>query len=223
MTKRCVFLFDIDGTLVDAPHGAGGLAFEYAFKQRYGIPNALTGVTLHGNTDPNILDECFLTHLGRLPTSTEAREILAHYILQLEHNLKHTGPMRILPGVTTAIQQIQNANCLLGLATGNVEEGARVKLASADLWKHFTFGGYGSDARERSELVKIAVNRAEKRLGRTCAKNEIWVVGDTPRDIIAAHDAGVPCLAVATGKYSLDELLAAKADELLKDLTEFVL
>src|SRR5262249_8185346 len=110
----------------------------------------------------------------------------------------------------------------IGLATGNLEAGARIKLTRGDLWHRFPFGGFGSDASERAELVRVAIRRGQSRLGRTLSRSEGGVIGDTPRDVAAAHAAGAQAVAVATGGHSLDELRASGAEAVYPTMGEWL-
>jgi phosphoglycolate phosphatase len=104
---------------------------------------------------------------------------------------------------------------LLGLCTGNLARGAELKLTAAGLWGPFRFGGYGSDAEPRADIVRAAWRRARE-LGAT----EGLVIGDTPRDILAAHDAGLAACGVATGRCSVHELAEHGAELVLPDFAD---
>ena len=107
----------------------------------------------------------------------------------------------------------------MGLATGNIEAGAWIKLRRAGLDSYFRFGGFGSDSENRTEVIRAAMRRAEEFLGRSVPRDYFWVIGDTPRDILHAKEAGVKNLAVATGGSTLAELSEYGPDYLLKDLS----
>ena len=109
---------------------------------------------------------------------------------------------------------------LLGLTTGNVEGAAHVKLARANLNRFFSFGGYGSDSPDRTELTKKALERGECRRRPALDRARCFSVGDTPRDIEAGHGAGIRVIGVATGKYSVEELPDAGADAAIESLLE---
>jgi phosphoglycolate phosphatase-like HAD superfamily hydrolase len=120
------------------------------------------------------------------------------------------------PGVRELLGRLRaRADVLLGLCTGNLERGAQLKLQSAGLWGEFHFGGYGSDAEPRPDIVRAAWSRAQA-LGATSA----IVIGDTPRDVLAAHEAGLPACGVATGRFSVQELLAHGAEIVLPDFSD---
>src|SRR5439155_27213126 len=109
---------------------------------------------------------------------------------------------------------------LLGLTTGGVEAAAHIKLARADLNRYFTFGGYGSDSTDWTELTRTAIDRAGTILGKPLDPGRVLVVGDTPLDIAAAHGAGAVGVGIASGHYGKKELEEAGADYVLGSLRE---
>ena len=109
---------------------------------------------------------------------------------------------------------------MLGLTTGNVEEAAHIKLARANLNRYFSFGGYGSDSPDRTELTKKALERAELVSGDTLDLARCFSCGDTPRDVEAGHGAGIRVVGVATGEYTTEELVEAGADAVIHSLVE---
>jgi phosphoglycolate phosphatase-like HAD superfamily hydrolase len=206
-----LFLFDIDGTLIGGG-GAGRRAFDRACLEVLGVDGALDGLKLDGMTDPLILEHVFTTHLGRAPREGEGEAVLARYLVHLGPEVAR-APYRIFPGVERALDRVAALpGSGVGLCTGNLAEGARLKLERGDLWRRFAFGGFGSDARQRADVVRVAIARGEAHLGTRVPKEKVWVIGDTPRDVDAAHAAGVPAVGVATGSFSVDELREAGAD-----------
>ena len=205
-----LYLFDIDGTLIGGD-GSGRRAFEQACHDHLGILGALEHLRLDGMTDPLILESVFRHHHDRTPTDDETRAIFDVYVRHLEAEVA-AGLYHVKPAVHETLDLLESRGATIGLATGNLEAGARIKLTRGDLWRRFAFGGFGSDAALRAELVRIAIERGVQRAGRRFMRDEIWIIGDTPRDIAAAHDAGARCVAVATGWYTLAELQEAGAD-----------
>lgn len=217
MTARRVqvVLWDVDGTLVSAG-GAGRRAFERAVEEFVGpFDGALAQMRLDGMTDRLIVREA-LTLLGRPHTEAFCDELLGRYVDHLRVEIHGPG-FRVLPGVEPALAALRDAGRAFGLCTGNVEEGARVKLAKAGLdgwfeWGERAIAGFAADGEAREDVVAAALRRAAARLGRPVPAGEALVVGDTPRDVSAAHRHGCPVLAVATGRYDVDELRATGAD-----------
>ncbi len=208
-----LLLFDIDGTLC-LSGGAGARALERATLELLGMRDALAGILLDGATDRAILRAIFKA-AGRPYDGELADRILARYVAYLPHELRSGEGYRLMPGARKVLAELSGREVVFGLCTGNLIEGARAKLDHGGLWDHFApphfGGGFGSDAEERHEIVRVAIARAEAHLGHTIEPTEVLVVGDTPRDVAAALAAGVPCLGVATGRTSETDLLAAGA------------
>jgi phosphoglycolate phosphatase-like HAD superfamily hydrolase len=189
-----LLLFDVDGTLVRTA-GAGRAAMERAIEEVAGFSDALKPVRLDGNTDPQILSEAFARAAGREATLDEITAIYERYVVHLEVELDaRLHEYQVLPGALRLIEAAVDAGYELGLATGNIEDGARRKLRPGDLDRHFAFGGFGSDAGERSELVAAAIGRS-----RGWPNEAIVVLGDTERDVHAARKVGVQAVGVLAG------------------------
>jgi phosphoglycolate phosphatase-like HAD superfamily hydrolase len=212
-------LWDIDGTLVSTG-GAGLRALDRACHELFGIEGAMRDVRADGKTDPLIVDEIFEQHRGRPATIAEREKILARYVECLSDEVARTERYVVLPGVEKALDAARARGATIGLATGNVEHGARIKLLRGDLWRHFAFGGYGSDAAERAALVARAIERGEAHAGRSFARRDIIVIGDTPRDVAAAHACGAFAIAVATGPHDTTALAKCGADVVMETLDE---
>jgi phosphoglycolate phosphatase len=210
-------LWDIDGTLVDSA-GHGRYAFDDAFEAVTGRPFDAR-VEMAGRTDHQIATE-MLGGLeqadGRVPLMLDQ---LAAALERRKELIRAEG--RAYPGVPEALAALAGrADLAQSLLTGNVEANAAVKVGAFGLerWLDFELGAYGSDPHEqRSDLVAVARERAEKKLGQPV---EPVLVGDTPLDVRAAREAGARAVAVATGFSSLGELDAAGPDELLIDLSD---
>jgi phosphoglycolate phosphatase-like HAD superfamily hydrolase len=210
-----VVLWDIDGTLVSAG-GAGRRAFERAVEDFVGpFDGALRDLRLDGMTDRLIVREA-LTLLGKPHTDALCDDLLGRYVDHLRTEIHGPG-YRVLPGVEAALSALRDAGLPSGLCTGNVVEGARLKLAHGGLDRWFEWGegaiaGFAADGEAREDVVAAALRRAAARLGRPIAAAEALIVGDTPRDVSAAHHHGCPVLAVATGRYGAEELGASGAE-----------
>lgn len=216
-----VYLFDVDGTLVSAG-GAGRRAFEKAVADRFGpLDGVLSGLRLDGLTDRLIVRKA-LEILDRPFDDRFCDALLDRYVEHLEVEIHGPG-YAVLPGVVPALDSLRDRGALLGLCTGNVARGALLKLGRGGLDAYFDFGpggvfGFAADGEERAKLVRAALRRASARLGRNVPAHEALVVGDTPRDVEAAHREGCPALCVATGRYSEEELRASGADHVVPSL-----
>lgn len=145
--------------------------------------------------------------------------LIDRYLALLEEGLREPAARPTpLPGVADLLRELERQpDCALGLLTGNVEHGARLKLEAAGLGGRFAFGAYGSDSAHRPDLPPFAVRRA-RALGFHARR--VVVVGDTPRDVDCGARAGARTVAVATGRYAAAELRACGADVVLEDLVD---
>ncbi|HUP00519.1 MAG TPA: HAD family hydrolase [Gemmatimonadota bacterium] len=217
-----LFLFDIDGTLLSAG-GAARRAFRRALIEHFGIDGDAANDDFSGRTDPQIVFE-LMRDAGFDDGSIEARiaEVFAHYLAGLERELRVEIRHRLYPGVAELVPALAaDERIVLGLVTGNVEAGARLKLDHFGLWDAFAVGAFGSDDRMRDCLPPIAIARAEALTGRRFEGPEVVVVGDTPADIRCARVVGAVAVAVATGRPSRATLAACEPDFLLDSLAEW--
>lgn len=212
--------FDIDGTLLETA-GAGRTALSMALLRVFGTTGKVDGYHFHGRTDPQIVID-LMTGAGLSAEHVRARlpAVWPVYLAELERELetrRGTGRVRPLPGVVDLLAALEaRGDVALGLLTGNIEEGARLKLAAAGLRMPFDLGGYGSDSAERVEIARVAVRRSRGSGG----SRHVVVVGDTPADIACARAIAASALAVATGRHGLAELAEAGADAVLPDLSD---
>lgn len=204
-------LFDVDSTLL-VTGGAGGAAWQRAFADLYGVEANVAERTDAGMTDPEIAAIVFREAVGREGSAEERARAMGAYLRHLPETVRESSGYRVMPGVEPLLDRLIDAGVLLGLVTGNVEAAAHIKLGRAGLNRFFSFGGYGSDSSDRTEVTKAALRRAELVSGGTLDPAECIAVGDTPRDVRAGHGAGLKVVAVATGKYSVEELGHAGAD-----------
>jgi phosphoglycolate phosphatase len=210
-------LFDLDGTLTRSA-GAGARALGKALGARMRATEELRKMRLDGMTDRAIARALLAAERGAQPSSVAEEEIdhvLEQYLVNLERECAAKA-YEAIPGVAAVLDRLAaRDDVLLGLCTGNLERGARLKLACTGLWERFSFGGFGSDAEPRTEIVRAAWKRAEA-LG---AKDGL-VIGDTPRDILAAHEAGLPACGVATGRWSVHDLAVHGAEVVVADWSD---
>ena len=214
-------LFDIDSTLIDA-RGAGGRALLPAIADVYGVTGTLDGYSFEGRTDPQIVRE-IATRWGVAPDAVDPLlgPCLCRYLDRLE-DVMAGWRVVVLPGVRELLTAlVADRRVTVGLQTGNVEHGARLKLGSSGLWDLFPFGTFGSDAEGRPDLATIAVERARAHAGIAFTGREVVIVGDTPADVTCGAHLDVATIAVTTGRHPRAELAAAGADHILPDLSEW--
>jgi phosphoglycolate phosphatase len=217
--KRIAILFDIDGTLIDTG-GAGAGSWRLAFDELYGIPADIGEFTDTGMTDPDVGEKTFEAVLKRKPKGDEFEQLLDRRLHYLHQTVTESEGYRVLPGVEELLPRLLGEGYLLGIVTGNVEPAAHIKLHRAQLNRFFCFGGYGSDSTDRTELTKIAFERASLTYGEEVALGQAIVVGDTPHDVESAHAAGLECLGVGSHKFKVDELRDAGADYAVASLAD---
>ena len=157
--------------------------------------------------------------MGREPSDDELVQVYVQYLLNLSEDIVVSEGYRMLPGADRCLADLGKAGVLLGLVSGAMEGAARTKLIPANLNRFFLFGAYGSDSPDRAELTGIAIEKA-RRLHTRLTPAQVFVVGDTPRDIEATRKAGAVAVGVASGHYSVTDLTKAGADHVLASLTE---
>jgi len=214
-----ILLFDIDGTLVTTG-GAGAVAWRRAFEELHGIPADIGKFTDAGMTDPDVGAKTFEAVLHRKPSPVELAQLLQRRLERLPEAVAESAGYKVLPGVPQRLRQLSRAGHLLGIITGNGDGAAFVKLARGDLMRWFTFGAYASAGVDRPGIVRRAVERGEAMLGQDVPSTDIYVIGDTPLDIDAAHAVGCTAIAVATGHYDADALRKAGADHVIETMEE---
>src|SRR4051812_11387073 len=214
-----LLLFDIDGTLV-ATGGAGAVAWKQAFDELYGIPADIGEFTDAGMTDPDVGAKTFEAVLHRKPTPRELAQLVQRRLEHLPEAVAESEGYRVLPGVPERLKQLSREGHLLGIITGNGDGAAAIKLARGDLNRWFTFGAYASAGVDRAGIVRRAVERGEAMLGEDVPNSQIYVIGDTPRDIEAAHEVDCTAIGVATGHHDAAALREAGADHVLETLEE---
>jgi len=216
-----LFLFDIDGTLVDA-HRAGYHSLVGAMQTVFGTAGDPAGYDWRGKTDPLIVRDV----LRAAGVSDDAiRQKLSFcfetYVRLLDARLSNGHPVTVLPGIPNLVRRLGRApDVAVGILTGNVEGGANVKLKPTGLASCFRVAAYGSDESDRRRLPAIARKRAQDLLGLEIPFREIVIIGDTPLDVDCARASGCVAVAVATGQHSVEELEATRPDLLFASFAD---
>jgi Predicted phosphatases len=212
-------LFDIDGTLISTG-GASDRAWKRAFKELHDVDVDVPAVTGKGVPDPEVGRVVFKAALGREPTDGEAAAVMQRRVDHLLEEVENSPGFVVEDGVVELLEKLTDDGVLLGLTTGNVEEAAQIKLQRANLNRFFSFGGYGSDSPDRTELTKKALKRAELVSGNSLDLDRCFSCGDTPRDVEAGHGAGIRVVGVATGEFTVEQLEEAGADSAIASFRE---
>jgi phosphoglycolate phosphatase-like HAD superfamily hydrolase len=204
-----VLLFDIDGTLIDAG-GAGRRSMERAFERVTGRTDACSHFAFDGMTDRAIV-RVGLRAIGRPSDEPDIDEVIDAYLDALAIEIVASAGYTTHPGVHEVLVHGERPGFAMGLGTGNVRRGARIKLGRSGLYDRFAFGGFGCDHEDRAKLLRVGAARGAERLGRAPGECRVVVIGDTPKDVAAAMAIGAECLAVATGRYDVAALAASGA------------
>ncbi|MBY0512715.1 MAG: haloacid dehalogenase-like hydrolase [Gemmataceae bacterium] len=216
--ERLILLWDIDGTLVRSG-GAGKAAMEAALRSAFGVPEVRDGVPYSGRTDGAIARDLLAVH-DLDPSPANVQKLQAAYLDRLPDALANR-PGEVCPGIAGLLPVLaERPDVVLGLLTGNVRAGARVKLGHFGLWDYFSCGGFGDGHHDRDDVARSAVADVRRHLGRDIDPADIWVIGDTPLDVQCARAVGAKAVAVATGWHPGDELTACGPDLFLDDLSD---
>jgi phosphoglycolate phosphatase-like HAD superfamily hydrolase len=217
---RRLILFDIDGTLLTAD-GAGKRAIRAALMEVFGTTGPIGGYSFAGRTDPEIVRDLLrAAGLADAEIDSGLPALWFRYVEYLHREIRDLR-IRVLPGVEALLRRVEagGREMVPGLLTGNIRDGARIKLEAARLgFTRFQVGAFGSDHAHRAELPAIAVERARRLNGIGYGGKEIVIIGDTPKDVACGAHLGVRTIATATGQHGVDELAACGADHTFADL-----
>jgi phosphoglycolate phosphatase len=217
--RQDAYLFDIDGTLLRSRDRVHYDSVASSVRRVTGFGITLTGVHIHGSTDTAILQEA--CRQAGLPSNVlkEQHEAILEAMRNCVAERRHELDPIVMPGVIETLHHLAQKGALLGVASGNLEAIGWIKIESAGLREWFRFGGFSDMFPVRAELIGHAAGKARELAG---AGAKICVVGDTPRDIEAARANSLPVIAVATGKYTFDELLAFRPQACASSLADLL-
>lgn len=215
-----VLLFDIDGTLIRAG-GSGRRALNRAGEILYGAKNCCSELSLAGRTDLYNFRAAYRFATHKTPTAAAVEKLHREYLKQLPRFVRSAirdGDYHVPAGLKTLLKHLsRDKRVLLGLGTGNMEKGARIKLEPSGFNPYFQFGGFGSDSFHRHHLLRKAVARARKLASDQFSSEDVFVIGDTPFDVAAGKKSGYKTIGVGTGFSDWKDLRASKPDYLAKD------
>lgn len=212
-----LLIWDIDGTLMHCK-GLGRRALNRTFEEFFGIEGAFDQVSLAGAVD-GVLLKAAMDRYG--VSESDVCRFFDRYGVLLEEALEPEGALHVYPGVSEILNLTDRAAGFYNIVgTGNCPQGAVAKLRRSGLDGFFQTGGYGIGARFRHEVLRTAHRNGEAHFNRAFRPEQVWVIGDTPADILAARENGYRALAVMTGGFGMDELQAHGPDAVLPDLTD---
>lgn len=216
-----LILFDIDGTLVHVRHDITRGALREVVRLGLGHDDELGDMELHGKTDRQILLE-ICDALGHNDDDRHVRcDTMQDLLMEYWHRHLTADTVEVLPGVLDLLDRLHGMeNVRLGLLTGNLEPGARLKLAPHDLNRFFPFGAFGSDAVDRVQLPPVAQKRAGDLDGKEFPFDQMLIIGDSHRDIACARAWGIRSLAVATGMLDMEQLRGYDPDAVCESLID---
>ncbi len=199
------YLFDIDGTLLNCTDAVHYFAFCDALSSVANRALTLEGVVAHGNTDTGILRDAFeRAGVAESVWRPRSQELQRSMGLQVERNRAELRASAT-PHVEKVLRHLRSRHAVLGIATGNLAVIGRLKLTHCGLLEYFDFGGYSDGYEHRKDVFAHALTQARELAGKDAA---VCVVGDTPADVQAAKANHLDVIAVATGVYSREQLLA---------------
>lgn len=219
--KRLV-LFDIDGTLI---RGGSLWIDSFVGSLKHHFPElVLQRIDFGGKTDGQICREVLIAS-GVGPKEAEAAvpHVIAEYLRRAREGVStRVHEIKVLPGVRDVLEKLRgDGSICLGLLTGNVREGAELKLTGAGLREYFCVGVYADDHHDRYQLPSLAVTRAHQKFGVQFSGKQIVIIGDTIHDVNCGKSIGVTSIAVGTGHgVSREELLAHGPDHFFEDLSD---
>jgi phosphoglycolate phosphatase-like HAD superfamily hydrolase len=215
-----VILFDLDGTLVKSG-GCGRYALNKALKQLYGKSNVCNIGFLAGSTDKDNFARAYTKATGKRPTAKHIANIKKLYLQFLPDKVKSAvanGTYYKVKGIKKLLSKLAtHKNVLVGLGTGNLKDGAFVKLKPSGLLHYFGFGGFGCDSHKRSLVLKKAVMRADKTAKTKIVPTDVYVIGDTVKDVEAAKECGYHSAVVTCGYGDKKDLIKSGAELISKD------
>lgn len=211
-----LLIWDIDGTLINC-RGVGRKAMNAAFEKLYGIPSGFDAVSMAGRLDMGIVGDAMEIHGIIAPDYTD---FYRAYGAELQDMMKLHKPY-VHDGVLDVLRETSRSGRVMNtVGTGNCEVGARLKLAYTGLSEFIELGEYGNGHLSRSDLIGAVIESAQNRRGVDFDRASIFVIGDTPLDIQAGRENNVMTIALQTGGYSYEELMAFGPDYIMGSLSD---
>jgi phosphoglycolate phosphatase len=204
LSRRVILLWDIDGTLLTTGR-AGIFALEQAAREVCRTTIELDDMHTAGLTDAQIAAR-IISACGETPDQSAVLRFLDVYGAALpEHLPRREG--RVLAGVEAILAELRGEPRALSLLlTGNVEPGARAKLAYYGLDGYLREGAFCTGLGDRAQIAREAVALAGRIARKPVDLDRTYVIGDTPADVLCGRAVGARTIAVASGAHTVEEL-----------------
>lgn len=207
-----LILFDIDGTLLGYTKKLRD-RFSFASKEIFGIDVSIDEIDHPGKVDMQIIFELLKLHgIEEADIKKNLNKLFKLMAEFTKENIRYSKP-KVLPGARRLLETLKRRKYTLGLVTGNIKEVAKAKLEINNLWKYFQIGGFGDMSINRTDLVKMAIKQSKMN------RQNVVLIGDSPRDIKCGKEAGVKTIIVATGYHAVNHLKLHRPDFVFKNLT----
>jgi phosphoglycolate phosphatase-like HAD superfamily hydrolase len=219
--KQKLVLFDIDGTLLKGESKVHFNSFIEGFKKILKMDVNPDEINHSGKTDKRIILELAERYgIPRKKVLSKLNEIYKIMIDFYKKNVNSDDGIKPNDNVEKLISILKKKGYILGLLTGNLEGIARTKIGKFDLNKYFSFGSFGQISENRSELLEDVIKQVESKFRVNLSKENVFVFGDTRFDVEGGKEIGVKTIAIATGKYTFEDLKKYNPDYVFKDFSD---
>jgi phosphoglycolate phosphatase len=214
-------IFDLDQTLVDliSVHDA---AIQELFKSYFGVDASLREIDFAGKSlTENMAELARLKGIVHSEFTNKSKFLIERYEKIFQAKIPPTASNYILPGVKSLLDELSKTCNLVVLYTGDSPGVTQRILEATGLDKYFKFSVYGTEAKSRVDMARLAIKKAEQLTGARFKGNDVVIVGDSVRDVECGKQINALTIAVATGFHSKEELLSKKPDYLFKNLENY--
>lgn len=216
-----LIIFDLDQTLVDflPVHDE---ATRLLFRRFFDVDVRMTEIDFAGRSLTENFEE--LARIKNVPEQMfrdKKQQVLEAYEAAFAESLHREVATCVLPGARELLDALSKTDHVVALYTGNSAAIVDQVLQATGLGRCFRFLFYGTDVEKRSDMVKMAIARAQESTGQPFSDGDVVVIGDSVRDIESGKAYGARTIAVATGSHSRDDLLKAEPDYFFDSLREY--
>ncbi len=199
-------LFDLDGTILRGHNQVHKDALDFVFSSVYHIKASMSEISYDGKIDSLIIIEVLRLH--NVPEEEIFKKLPTAFDLAVKYFFEHINKTEIiaLPGVRKLLEELKKKGAIVGVLTGNIEDIGWKKLEVVGLKKYIDFGAFGNLAYKRVDLIDVALKRVRKKIKPNAKKEDLVIIGDTPRDVACAKEGGIEAISVASGFHKVEVL-----------------